>query len=170
MYTCEALQYSLCEVFFALLIHIVLLYFPVATFDPDSRFIYNVLSRLEAVMGVPIVSALARVRYQLTTASAVQLQPRVYKNVIISPDPQKNPIQYVEEVILQWFKGYSHRPPTWRELLQVLQDIGELDLRRQIEYFMTGQVLNGKEGLFQYLQNKWVTTIAYVFHCQPCVQ
>ena len=122
-------------------------------------------------MGVPIVSVLARVRYQLTTASAVQLQARVYNNVIVSPNPQKNPFQYVEDVILQWFNGYSPRPPTWRELLQVLQDIGELELRQQIENFMKGahHVLNGKEGLFQYLQNKWVT-IANVFHYQPCVQ
>ena len=121
--------------------------------------------------GVLIVSALAKVHYQLTTASAVQLQPIVYNGVILSPDPQKKPFQYVEEVILQWFKGYSPRPPTWRELLQVLQDIGELELRQQIENFMKAalHVLNGKEGRFQYLQNKWVT-IANVFHYQPCVQ
>ena len=157
MYTCEALQflsYSLCEACFALLIHIVLLYFPVATFDPDSRFIYNVLSRLEAVMGVKIVSVLAEVCYQLTTASEVQLQPRVNPyGVTTWPDPKTNPCRYVEEVISQWSEGRSARPPTWRELLHVLKDIGELGLGQQIEYFMTGahQVLNGKEGLFRYL-------------------
>ena len=124
-------------------------------------------------MRVKIVSVLAEICYKLTTASEVQLQPRVnpYSGTI-SPDPKINPCQYVREVIHQWSEGRSPRRPTWRELLHVLKDIGELGLGQQIEYFMTGahQVLNGKEGLFQYLWNKWVTTIAYVFRCQPCVQ
>ena len=123
-------------------------------------------------MGVKIVSVLAEVCYQLTTASEVQLQPRVNPiSVTAWPDPKTNPCQYVEEVISQWSEGRSPRPPTWRELLHVLQDIGELELRQQIENFMKGahHELNGKEGLFQYLQNKWVM-IANVFHYQPCVQ
>ena len=57
--------------------YILLFTFPVATFDPDTKFISNVLSRLEAVMGVHIVSVLANIHYQLTTTSGVQLQPQV---------------------------------------------------------------------------------------------
>ena len=116
-------------------VHACLNTFAVATFDPDSRFISNVLSRLEAVMGVQIISILADIRYQLTTSAGVQLQQ--IKNGSL-PDPQSHPCQYVEEVISQWSAGHSPRPPTWRELLQILQDIGQLELRQQIEAFMKG--------------------------------
>ena len=91
-------------------------------------------------MGVHIVSVLANIHYQLTTTSGVQLQPQVNKRGrrIPLPDPHTAPGQYVEEVISQWSAGHSPRPPTWRELLQVLQDIGQLELRQQIEAFMKG--------------------------------
>ena len=122
--------------------HISLFIFPVATFDPDNKFIPNVLSRLEAVMGVHIVSVLANIHYQLTTTSGVQiqLQPQLDEDgdEIELPDPQTAPGQYVEEVISQWSAGRSPRPPTWRELLQVLQDIGHLKLRQHIEAFIEG--------------------------------
>ena len=91
-------------------------------------------------MGVHIVSVLANIHYQLTTTSGVQLQPQRDKDgrKIKLPEPQTKPGQYVEEVISQWSAGHSPRPPTWRELLQVLQDIGQLELRQQIEAFMEG--------------------------------
>ena len=78
-------------------------------------------------MGVHIVSVLANIRYQLTTTSGV---PQFGKR------GRRAPGQYVEEVISRWSAGRSPRPPTWRELLQVLQDIGQLELRQQIEVFM----------------------------------
>ena len=89
-------------------------------------------------MGVYIVSVLANIQYQLTTG--VQLQPQFDKHGrrIPLPDPQTAPGQYVEEVISLWSIGHSPHPPTWRELLQVLQDIGQLELRQQIEAFMKG--------------------------------
>ena len=117
-------------------LHAYLNTFAVATFDPDSRFISNVLSRLEAVMGVHIISILADIHYQLTTSAGVQLQPQIENGSL--PDPQSHPCQYVEEVISQWSAGRSPRPPTWRELLQVLQDIGLLELRQQIEVYVKG--------------------------------
>ena len=90
-------------------------------------------------MGVHIVSVLANIHYQLTTTSGVQLtQVNVFGREIELPDPRRAPGQYVEEVISQWSIGHSPRPPTWRELLQVLQDIGQLELRQQIEAFMKG--------------------------------
>ena len=89
-------------------------------------------------MGVHIVSVLADIHYQLTTI--VQLQPQVDMRGrrIPLPNPRRAPGQYVEEVISRWSAGHSPRPPTWRELLQVLQDIGQLELRQQIEAFMKG--------------------------------
>ena len=91
-------------------------------------------------MGVHIVSVLANIHYQIITTSGVQLQPQVDKSgyIIPLPDPQRAPGPYVEEVISQWSAGSGLHPPTWRELLQVLQDIGQLELRQQIEAFMKG--------------------------------
>ena len=92
-------------------------------------------------MGVHIVSVLANIQYQLTTRSGVDLRTQLDKNglEIPLPDPQTAPGQYVEEVISKWSAGHSPHPPTWTELLQVLQDIGRLDLRQQIEAFMKGK-------------------------------
>ena len=91
-------------------------------------------------MGVHIVSVLADIHYQLTTTSGVQIHPQLYEygDEIELPDPQTAPGEYVEELISQWSAGHSPRPPIWSELLHVLQDIGQLELRQQIEAFMKG--------------------------------
>ena len=83
-------------------------------------------------MGVHIVSVLANIHYQLTTGVQLNVDKRGL------PDPQTAPGEYVEVVISQWSAGHSPRPSTWRELLQVLQDIGQLEMRQQIEAFMKG--------------------------------
>ena len=98
----------------------------------------NVLSRLEAVMGIQIVSALANNHSQLMSASGVEL-PAWYVYGWDIADPQTDPSQYVEEVFSQWSAGRSHRPPTWRHLLEVLRDIGLLELSQQIDAFMKGK-------------------------------
>ena len=100
----------------------------------------NVLSRLEAVMGIQIVSALANNHSQLMNASGVQLQERyIHGRQIVLPDTQTDPGRYVEEVFSQWSVGHSHRPPTWRHLLEVLRDIGLVELSQQIDTFMKGK-------------------------------
>ena len=100
----------------------------------------NVLSRLEAVMGIQIVSALANIHSQLITASGVQLQAKYrYGWKIVVPDPQKDPGRYVKEVFSQWSAGHSHHSPTWRHLLEVLHDIGLVELSQQIDTFMKGK-------------------------------
>ena len=93
----------------------------------------NVLTRLEAVMGIQIVSALANINSQVIT----RLQLQVHK--ILLPDPQRDPDRYVEKVFAQWSAGQSHHPPTWRHLLDVLRDIGLLELSQQIDTFMKGK-------------------------------
>ena len=111
-----------------------------SSFDPDSRFMSNVLSRLEAVMGIQIVSTLANIHSQLMSASGVQLKEQnEYGHQIVLPDPQRDPGRYVEEVFSQWSAGCSHRPPTWRHLLEVLRGIGLLELSQQIDTFMKGK-------------------------------
>ena len=100
----------------------------------------DVLSRLETVMGIQIVSTLVNNHSRLMNASGVQLQEHdEYGNQIVLPDPQRDPGRYVEEVFSQWYAGHSHRPPTWRHLLEVLRDIGLLKLSQQIDTFMKGK-------------------------------
>ena len=62
-----------------------------------------------------------------------------YEDETALPDPDEEPAQYVVEVILQWSAGRSLRPPTWRQLLTVLQDIGLIPLSQQIEEFLKGK-------------------------------
>ena len=91
-------------------------------------------------MGIQIVSALANIHSQLMNASGVQLKEDYSHGWKIPlPDPQTDPGWYVEEVFSQWSAGHSHRPPTWRHLLEVLRDIGLLELSQQIETFMKGK-------------------------------
>ena len=100
----------------------------------------NVLSRLEAVMGIQIVSALTNNHSQLMNASGVQLQEQdEYGRQIVLPDPQTDPGRYVVEMFSQWSVGRSHRLPTWRHLLEVLRDIGLVELSQQIDTFMKGK-------------------------------
>ena len=86
-------------------------------------------------MGIQIVSLLAKLHSPLTSSSGVELQRR--RNRL--PDPDKEPAQYVVEVVLQWSDGRSRHPPTWRQLLIVLQDIGLVPLSQQIEEFLKGK-------------------------------
>ena len=90
-------------------------------------------------MGIQIVSALANIHSQLTTTSGVQLQLNRYGRQVALPDPQTDPGRYVKEVFSQWSAGRSHRPPTWRHLLEVLRDIGLVELSQQIDTFIKGK-------------------------------
>ena len=120
------------------------LYLPVclteSRYSPEIIFPRYALTRLEAVMGIQIVSVLAKLHSPFTSSSGVILKPRVdhYGRKIALPDPDEEPSQYVVEVVLQWSAGRSRRPPTWRQLLTVFQDIGLAQLSQQIEEFLRG--------------------------------
>ena len=93
-------------------------------------------------MGIQILPVLVKHRSTLTSSSGVELQPRVHrKREIAVPDSNTEPAGYVEEVILQWSAGRSHRSPTWRQLLTVLQDMDLIQLSQQIEEFMKGKII-----------------------------
>ena len=94
-------------------------------------------------MGIQIMSVLNERHSTLTSTSGVELQPRVghYGDKIALPDPNMEPAKYVEEVILQWSAGRSRHPPTWRQLLTVLQDMNLTQLSRQIEEFIKGKII-----------------------------
>ena len=88
-------------------------------------------------MGIEIVSVLAKHSTKLAS-SAVKLKPDEYGRAIALPDPQKQPHKYVIEVIYHWSAGKCYNPPSWRELLDVLQDIDLSQLAQSIEDFMKG--------------------------------
>ena len=92
-------------------------------------------------MGIQILSVLAELHSPFTSSSGVELQLCVdnYGNDIALPDPDNEPAKYVVEVVLQWSAGHSHHPPTWRQLLTVLQDIGLVLLSQQIKEFLKGK-------------------------------
>ena len=92
-------------------------------------------------MGIQIVSVLAELHSPLTSSSGVELQPHLDDDGddAALPDPDEEPDQYVVELVVQWSAGCSHRPPTWRQLLTVLQDIGLVPLSQQIEEFLKGK-------------------------------
>ena len=120
----------------------ILYFYPaVSSYSPEIEFPHNVLTRLEAVMGIQIVSVLAERHSALTSSSGVELRPHVDydRHEIALPNPNTEPAKCVEEVIFQWSTGRSHRFPTWRQLLTVLQDIGLVDLSQQIQEFIKGK-------------------------------
>ena len=75
----------------------------VSPYSPEIEFPRNALTRLEVVMGIQIVSVLAKLHSPLTSSSGVELQPRkdLHGHQIALPDPDKEPAQYVVEVVLQ---------------------------------------------------------------------
>ena len=82
----------------------------------------DVITRLEAGMGIQIVSAVASHLSQLASLSAL-------------PEPQTQSKEQVKEWISQWCAGLSSVPPT---LLEVISGAGLPELRVQIEAFMRG--------------------------------
>ena len=110
----------------------------VSAFDPDSKFVSNVLPRLEAVMGIKIVSVLSRILSKLIVKSEVQVQKKDKHGYTLAlPSPEESPDLYVLELISQWSAGNGSRPPKWSELFEVLRNI-KLEEIIQIEAFMKG--------------------------------
>ena len=99
-------------------------------FSPDRRFLSEDITRLEAVMGVQIVSVLASHVSQLASLSGVKQLP----------EPQSQPEECVEELISRWCAGLSSVSPTWKHLLEVISGVGLPELRADIEAFMKGQL------------------------------
>ncbi len=95
-------------------------------YSPDNQFPPDVLLRLDAVMGIRIVSVLAKSFSQLTQFIGVELPDL---------DTQSDPVYYVNLIIATWHRLHH---PTWQQLLDVLKDIGQTELSQQIDAFMRG--------------------------------
>ena len=89
-------------------------------------------------MGIEIVSVLANHSIRLASSALKQKLKNIFQFPMILPDPQEQPHEYVIEVISQWSAGNYYNPPTWGELLDVLQDIDLSQLAQSIEDFMKG--------------------------------
>ncbi len=89
-------------------------------------------------MGIQIKSVLANIHSQFTTSSGVMLVTTYEGRKLTLSDPHKDPVSYIEKVIVWWSIGRGRHPPTWRHLLDVLQDIGLIELSQQIEAFLKG--------------------------------
>ena len=100
----------------------------VSIFDPDSKFITNVLDRLEAVMGISIVSELDAVSRKLFTAIGFLL-----------PVHQDWKANYI---MIQWSTGLGSRSPIWEHLFEVFEEVGLLKLGQQIEAFLKGMFVS----------------------------
>ena len=116
----------------------------VSPYYSEIAFPRNALNRLEAVMGIQIVSVLANLHSPFSISSGVKLQPHEEgdgdKKVFWTlPNPDKSPRCYVMSIVLHWSDGQSRRPPTWGQLLTVLQDIGLVPLSQHIEEFLKGK-------------------------------
>ena len=74
-------------------------------------------------MGIDIESVLANSHSQLTQSTGVEIPYLVY------------PVDYAEHFIITWRRLHH---PTWQQLLDVLQDIGQAELSQQIDAFMRG--------------------------------
>ncbi len=77
-------------------------------------------------MGIRILSVLANSLSQLAQSAGVELPDL---------DAQRDPVYYVNQVIVTWHRLHH---PTWQQLLDVLQDIGQAELSQQIDAFMRG--------------------------------
>ena len=100
----------------------------VSSFSPDRRFLSEDLTRLEAVMGVQIVSVLASHVSQLASLSGVTPIPQ----------PQSQSKEYVEKLISLWCAGLSFVPHTWKHLLEAISGVGLPELKAEIEAYMKG--------------------------------
>ncbi len=96
----------------------------VSSYDPEMNFEPNDLARLEELTGIQIVSVLSSNDSQLTASIGMG------KSLLILG---------VHHIFHEWCNGEGNRPPTWGQLLNVLEDIGLKELSQHIEEVMKGE-------------------------------
>ena len=103
----------------------------VSLFSPDRRFLSEDLTKLEAVMGIRIVSVLASHASQLASLFGVKPLPQPLS---------QSAEEYVENLISWWCAGFTSASvsPTWKHLLEAISGVGLPELRTEIEAFMKG--------------------------------
>ncbi len=100
----------------------------VSSYDPEMNFEPNDLAKLEVLTGIQIKSVLRNNVSQLIASIGMDES---------SPFPLS--MFGVRVIFHKWCNGEGNRPPTWRQLLNVLEDIGLKELSQHIEEVMKGE-------------------------------
>ncbi len=97
----------------------------VSSYDPEMSLEHSDLFRLEELTGIQIESVLD---YNLSQLMAS-----------IGMDKSFLAALGVRHIFRKWCNGAGNRPPTWRQLLNVLEDIGLKELSQHIAEVMKGE-------------------------------
>ncbi len=101
----------------------------VSSFDPEMKLEPYDLTRLEKLTGIQIESVLndnvSQLMASIGMVKSLQLYTIGFRGAC--------------DIFRDWCYGAGNRPPTWRQLLNVLEDIGLKELSQHIEEFMKGE-------------------------------
>ncbi len=102
----------------------------VSSFDPEMNFGPYDLARLEVLTDIQIESVLGNNVSQLMASIGMD-KPLLLLDALA--------FRGVRHIFREWCIGKGNRPPTWRQLLNVLEDIGLQELSQHIEEVMKGE-------------------------------
>ena len=89
----------------------------------------SALDRLEAMAGISIYTQLAPI--YLTMAAALHLN----RSTLTSLGAENNPVEGSKAMFKAWLSGKSSMPPTWKMLLEKLDNIQMGELAQEIIQF-----------------------------------
>ena len=105
------------------------MYLSTATSFPDGYLTMSALDCLEAVAGISIYNQLAP-KY-LTMAATLHLDHSTLNNL----RAENNPVEGTKTMFEAWLSGESSVPPTWKMLLEKLDNIQMGELAQEIIQF-----------------------------------
>lgn len=104
-------------------------YFSTATSFPDGYLTMSALDRLEAMAGISVYTQLAP-KY-LTMAATLHLNHSTF-NYLKS---ENNPVERSKSLFKAWLSGKSSVAPTWKRLLEKLDNIQMGELAQEITHY-----------------------------------
>ena len=96
-------------------------------FNPEDNFSFHALSKLEAA-GIPVLTTLTKI--------TEKLRETILEDEVELKGSQ---MEYVKTILMFWTSGKSLRAPTWRSLLDVLQELHEVVLSERIMDYLCGK-------------------------------
>ena len=104
-------------------------YLSTATSFPDGYLTMSAFDRLEAMAGISIYTQFAPI--YLTMAAALHLN----RSTLTSLGAENNPVEGSKAMFKAWLSGKSSMPPTWKMLLEKLDNIQMGELAQEITSF-----------------------------------
>ena len=104
-------------------------YFSTATSFPDGYLTMSAIDRLEAMAGISVYTQLAP-KY-LTMATTLHLNHSTF-NYLKS---ENNPVERSKSLFKAWLSGKSSVAPTWKRLLEKLDNIQMGELAQEITHY-----------------------------------